>query len=158
MAEDLAEKIMQHIDQAAALYYRLILVVAPARTGKTAVLQEVHRRTLTPLINVNLELSRSLLDLTERQRALQVPRLLAAIVNANSPEVVLLDNIELLFDISLRQDPLRLLQMLARNMTVVAAWNGTVVNGQLVYATPEHNEYRRYSTHDLLIVNLETTT
>jgi hypothetical protein len=62
-----------------------------------------------PLINVNLELSRRMLDLTERQRELRLPRLLMEIVNDAAGDVVLLDNIEILLDVSLKQDPLRLL-------------------------------------------------
>jgi len=147
-----AERVMDNIVQAAELYWRLVLVVAPAGAGKTAVLQAVQERTSAPLINVNLELARRMLDLTERQRALQLPRLFAEIVAAADTQVVLLDNIELLFDISLRQDPLRLLQGLSRNTTIVVAWSGSAEGGYLTYATPDHNEYRRYPLTDLLVV------
>jgi ABC-type hemin transport system ATPase subunit len=68
-----------------------------------------------------------MLDCTERQRTLQLPRLLSEIVSAFSAEVVLLDNIEILFDLSLKQDPLRLLQGLSRKQTVVAAWRGPLL-------------------------------
>ena len=68
MIESLADQIVQKINQAASLYYRLILVVAPAGAGKTAALQDVQDRTGAYLININLALSRQLLELTERQR------------------------------------------------------------------------------------------
>ncbi len=110
MPEPLADQVTGKIDQAAELYHRLLMVVAPAGAGKTSALHDVHDRTGAPLINVNLEVSRRMLDLTERQRALQLPRLLSEIVNTSQGHVILLDNIEILFDISLRQDPLRLLQ------------------------------------------------
>ena len=96
-----------------------------------------------------------MLDLTERQRALQLPRLLSEIVNASQSEVILLDNIEVLFDVSLKQDPLRLLQGLSRNKTVVAAWSGSIDGEHMVYATPDHPEYRRYPLRDFLVVNPE---
>lgn len=152
-----AERVIDSIAQAAELYWRLVLVVAPAGAGKTAVLQAVQERTSAPLINVNLELARRMLDLTERQRALQLPRLFAEIVAAADTQVVLLDNIELLFDISLRQDPLRLLQGLSRNTTLVVAWSGSAEGGYLTYATPDHNEYRRYPLTDLLVVTVGAT-
>ena len=76
MAEPLADRVIKRIGQAAELYHRLIMLVAPAGAGKTAALQDVHERTAAPLVNVNLELSRRMLDLTERQRALQLPRML----------------------------------------------------------------------------------
>ncbi|GAB1487437.1 hypothetical protein MASR2M79_24950 [Aminivibrio sp.] len=96
-----------------------------------------------------------MLDLTERQRALQLPRLLSAIVGASAADVILLDNVEVLFDVSLKQDPLRLLQGLSRNRTVVAPWSGTIDGEHMVYATPDHPEYRRYPLGDFLVVNPE---
>jgi predicted ATPase len=155
MAEPLADRIIEKIEQAAELYHRLILLVAPAGSGKTAVLQDVHERTADPLVNVNLEISRRMLDFTERQRTLQLPCLLAEIVSAFAADVVLLDNIEVLFDISLKQDPLRLFQALSRNKTVVVAWSGLIDGNHLVYATPNHREYRRYPIKDFQVVNPE---
>jgi hypothetical protein len=131
------------------------MLVAPAGAGKTVALQDVHERTAAPLVNVNLELSRRMLDLTGRQRALQLPRILAEIVGAVTTHVVLLDNIEVLFDLSLKQDPLRLLQGLSRNKTVVVAWSGSIVGGHMVYAAPDHPEYKRYPLRDFLVVNPE---
>ncbi len=52
------------------MYFRPILMVGPAGSGKTPVLQEVLARASAPLVNVNIELSRRMLDLTERKRAL----------------------------------------------------------------------------------------
>lgn len=155
MAEPLADRVIRRIGQAAELYHRLVMLVAPAGAGKTAALQDVHERTMAPLVNVNLELSRRMLDLTERQRALQLPRLLAEIVGASAADVVLLDNVEVLFDVSLKQDPLRLLQGLSRNKTVVAAWSGSSDGEHMVYATPDHPEYKRYPLRDFLVVNPE---
>jgi len=155
MAEPLADRVIKRIGQAAELYHRLVMLVAPAGAGKTAALQDVHERTAAPLVNVNLELSRRMLDLTERQRALQLPRLLAEIVGISAADVVLLDNVEVLFDVSLKQDPLRLLQGLSRNKTVVAAWSGTIDGEHMVYATPDHPEYKRYPLRDFLVVNPE---
>jgi flagellar biosynthesis GTPase FlhF len=156
MVEPLADGVARSIDEAVGLYHRLVMLVAPAGAGKTAALQDVHNRTSAPLVNVNLELSRRLLDLTERQRALQLPRLLSDIVGTSATDVMLLDNIEVLFDVSLKQDPLRLLQRLSRNKTIVAAWSGTVDGERLVYATPDHPEYRRYPLRDFLVVQPES--
>ena len=102
MSDPLVNQIIQRIKQAAELYYRLLLVVAPAGAGKTTVLRKVGDCIGTHSINVNLELSRIMLELTERQRALQLPRLLRNILSDIASEVVLLDNIEILFDLSLK--------------------------------------------------------
>ena len=158
MAEPLADQVMRKIKQAAELYHRLMLVVAPAGAGKTTALTYVKERIGAPLVNVNLELSRRMLELTERQRALQLPQLLREIVDDAASEVVLLDNLEILFDVSLQQDPLRLLQGLSRNKTVVAAWNGSIDKDHMTYAVPDHPEYRRYLVRDFLVASPEVTT
>ena len=156
MAEPLADLVIRKIDQAAEQYHRLVVLVAPAGAGKTAALQDVHERTAVPLVNVNLEVSRRLLELTERQRALQLPRFLAEIVDGSTGDVILLDNIEVLFDLSLQQDPLRLLQGLSRNRTVVAAWSGSIVDDHMVYGVPHHPEYRRYLLRGFVVASLES--
>ncbi len=158
MAEPLADRIVRQAEQASGLYFRLILVVGPAGSGKTVALQEVQTCMSAPLVNVNLELSRRMLDMTERRRALQVTRLLEEIAGEAGGNVVLLDNVEILFDVSLQQDPLRLLQGISRNRTVVASWNGSLDNGHMTYAMPGHPEYRRYPVRDFLVVASEAMT
>ncbi len=150
-AEPLADQIMRKVSRAAGLYHRLILVVAPAGAGKTSALRDVRERTGALLVNVNLELSRRMLELTERQRTLQASRLLGEIVGNGNEGMILLDNLEIIFDVGLAQDPLQLLRGLSRNQTVVAAWSGAVTNNLLTYAVPNHPEYRRYPVHDLLV-------
>jgi hypothetical protein len=98
-----------------------------------------------------------MLELTERQRSLNLPKLLKEIIDTTPGDILLLDNFEVLFAVELQQDPLRLLQGLSRNRTIVAAWNGTITNGHLTYATPEHPEYRRYPMRDFLVAHPEVT-
>lgn len=159
MPEPLADKIIQSLQQVAQLYHRLVIVVAPAGSSKTTALREVHERISAAMINVNLELSRRMLDLTERQRSLQLPSLLSEIVGAFEGDVILLDNIEILFNVSLQQDPLRLLLGLSRTKTIVVSWSGEITDEQkLVYAAPDHPEYKRYPLQDFLVVSPDKTT
>ena len=158
MAEPLYDQVMQQLDQAVGLYYRLILVVAPKGAGKTMALQEVAARTGALVINVNLALSQRMLELTERQRSLRVPRLLEEIAGQTDREIVVLDNLEILFDVALKLDPLRLLQGLVRHRTVVAAWNGSIEGDYMTYAVPGHPEYRRYPVRDFLVASPEGST
>lgn len=157
MAEPLADQIIRKIEYAAVLYHRLVLVVGPAGAGKTAALQDVGDRRGTSPINVSLELARRMLELTERQRKLRLQKLFYDIVDISGQALVLLDNTEVIFDIDLEQDPLRLFQSLSRNKIVVASWNGTIADNSLIYATPRHSEYRRYPMHELLVVSPEMT-
>ena len=85
MKNSLANHVMQKISEVKELYFRLILLVGPSGCGKTKLLQELSTLTSAPLINVNLELSRVLLDLSERQRVLQLARILSKIVAEQAP-------------------------------------------------------------------------
>lgn len=156
MAELLFNKIINKIEQASELYHRLVLVVAPQGSGKTEVLRNIQKHLGVAFVNVNLEVSRQLLDLTTKQQALQVSRIMEDILREAETEVVLLDNIEILFEVSLKQDPLRLLQGLSRNRTIVASWNGEIRDKNLTYASPDHLEYRRYPAHELLVVTMQS--
>jgi hypothetical protein len=129
-----ATQLEQAIAQAASQYFRLVILAGVFNSGKTAALRSVAERLGCPLVNVNLEMSKKMLDLTRAQRSRQVERLLKEVIAAAPGDVVLLDNLEILFDTALEVEPLRLLQVTSRNRTVVASWSGTFLDGTLIYA------------------------
>lgn len=153
MALPLSEEIYAQLMQAPSLYYRLVLVVGPFRSGKSMALRELKLDHGWPLVNLSLALSEKLLELTAKQRALRVARIVEDIVHDQAGDTVLLDNIEMLFHPDLKQDPLRLLQNLSRNRTIVAAWRGEYVGESLSYAAPAHPEFRRYEVPQARIVS-----
>lgn len=151
MDESVIGRLIPMISTAESLYHRLILLVGPTGSGKTVVMQGLAQELNTSVININLTLSELLLELTDVQRAIRLPGLLREVVNG-APKPVLLDNLEILFDPELKQDPFRLLQSISRNQTIIATWNGTYHNKKLVYADVNHPEYRKYDPEDALIV------
>lgn len=157
MASSLSSQIQDVLPKTQDTYYKLILAVGPARTGKTAALTELAAKHEWPRVNVNLCLSEKLLELTQRQRAVRVAGILDDTVRSEKSAVVLLDNIELLFATELAQDPLKLLQSLSRNRTIVAAWPGNFDGAALTYAEPGHPEARRYPTPQAVIVRAGET-
>ena len=155
MTSQLAESVVEEIGHAEHLYHRLVLVVGAGGAGKTAALRDLTDTTGAPLINVGVELSRRLLDLAEWQRPIRVAPLLDQIVAEAGSDVILLDNIELLFDLALHQDPLRLLRGLSRRRTVVASWSGSMEETHIQYAAPGHPEHRRCPVDGILVVDAE---
>lgn len=152
----LADRILERAPEAAGLYHRLVLAVGGARTGKTVALRQLAESQGWPRINVNLQLAERLLELTQKQRAVRVAGLLDDVVKANEAPVVILDNLEMLFAKELSQDPLRLLQGLSRNRTVVAAWPGSYDEHSLTYAEPGHPEFRKYSNPQAVVMPAST--
>lgn len=157
MAEPIHDKIKRSLQAAEGLYHRLVLLVGATGSGKTGVLRTLANDLGTKVINVNLLLSSELLGLTAKQRPLRVSAILERITEDQS-QPILLDNLEILFGKELKQDPLRLLQGLSRNRSVVASWNGTASGGKLVYAETGHPEYRSYDAADVLIVEINKMT
>jgi RNase adaptor protein for sRNA GlmZ degradation len=151
-----ADNLMQAIQQAGDLYHRLVLLAGPQGSGKTAVLQAIGEKNKYPLINVNLQLCKGMLELTRNQRTRQVERLFKSVVTSVPAEVVLLDNLEILFDPSLEVVPLRLLLAASRNQTLVASWNGAYRDGTLSYAEPGHPEFVQYKQVEALVVPLDS--
>jgi hypothetical protein len=154
MSNLILEKVKQSIKVTEGLYYKLVLLVGEPSSDRTSVLHNVADELGVPVINVNLELSTKLLELTAKQRTLQLPRLVDEITETGNSTLIL-DNLEILFDKDMKHDPLRLLQGISRNHSVVASWNGRATGRKLTYATSDHPEYRNYDQVDVLIVGMD---
>jgi hypothetical protein len=114
----------------------LLVVVGPAGSGKTHLVQELRATLKWPLIKLGKDASERLLSLTVRQRKLRAEEMIADVLDAAHQERVCLDNTEILFDTTLALNPVLLLQYLSRKWRLIATWNGTLENGSLVYAYP----------------------
>jgi midasin (ATPase involved in ribosome maturation) len=154
---EVATKLEQAIQQAASQYFRLVLLAGVPGSGKTAALQAVAHTLGCQLVNVNLELSKRLLELTRTQRSRQIERLLREVIAAAPGDVVLLDNLEILFDTVLEVEPLRLLQVLSRNRTIVASWNGSFNGGTLTYAEPGHPEFIQFKQTEAVVISVSAS-
>jgi hypothetical protein len=155
MPKAIKDKLMDSVREAKDLYNSLVLIVGLSNYDKTKVLNEIAEELGQTIININLELSQRLLEMTHKTRLLKTPEILDEILSLHK-KIVILDSTEILFDVSLKQDPLALLKKISRNRTVVASWNGTIDNGKLVYAEPGHPEYRTYNITDIQIVSMDT--
>lgn len=153
MGESLSDRVLSEVEVAKNLYHRLVILAGPPMSEKSSALRQLAERFDWPLVNLNLLLSERLLELAMRQRALRVGELVEDILQEANSDIVLLDNMELLFHPDLKTDPLRLLQNLSRNRTIVAAWQGQFADQALTYAAPGHQEFRRYSNPQVLIVS-----
>ncbi len=83
-----------------------------------------------------------------RRPSLARDEVLAAATH-HAPGPVLLTDINLLFEPSLRLDPLRLFLDASRQARLIAAWPGAWSNSALAYAEPAHAHYRVWRNPEL---------
>lgn len=114
-------------------------------------LQSVAAKLNLPYLNVNLVLSTALKDAPVRRRPHKVLDVLSDAIKRTGEKDVCLDHIELCFEPTLRQDPIRLLEHLSREFTLVVSWKGPCEGDELVYAEPEHPEYVRSRVDGIII-------
>lgn len=133
--------IQKHIDVASNQYNRLVLLVGPPGSGKSRLLRQLEN---AEYINLSQELAKVLLPIPHGERALYINDALREIVSSRGKQLLVLDNIELLFLPELQLNPLGTFEGLSRNRTLVVAWTGNYDGKQLTWAEPGHPEYRVY--------------
>ena len=149
------EKLERLVDEVGALHSKLVLLIGAPQTGKTLLLHALARRRGLAPLNVGAELGPRLAAIRQRQRHLQTTTLLRDLAERHtSGDLLLLDNIEILFDRSLQLNPLDLLKRHAHVKRVVAVWPGELQGdartGRLIYADMGHPEHQDYSLAGLV--------
>ena len=145
------ERLDHLVQDISGLNSKLILLIGPQRSGKSNLLGQLAERRQARVLNVGVELGRELLSVPGTRRHLQAADLLKVLADQSvSQGLLLLDNIELLFDRTLQLSPLDLLKRHARARRVVAVWPGELQEGRLSYATTGHPEHQDYGVDGLV--------
>ncbi|MCK5600986.1 BREX-3 system P-loop-containing protein BrxF [Candidatus Pacearchaeota archaeon] len=95
--------------------------------------------------NINLELSRILLDVPKKKIPFKANRCLEDIINSSKKNIILLDRIEILFDPLISIDPLYFIESNSKQVTLIVNWPGEYNSKILFYANPGHPEYKSYT-------------
>jgi hypothetical protein len=152
---DISIQLERLVDEIGALQSKLVLLIAEPHSGKRAVLHSLAKNKGANPLNVGALLGARLAGLPHRQRHLQTTSILRDLADKYaSQDILLMDNIEILFDRSLQLDPLELLKRHAHSRRVVAVWPGQIQGdprtGRLTYADMGHPEHQDYSLAGLV--------
>lgn len=151
------DKLEQLVGEIGALHNKLIVLTGPPGAGKSTLLAKLADLHDAQVMNVGLVLAKRLTPLAQRLRSLQAVNILRQEAEGYVVgDLLLLDNIELLFDQSLRLDPLDLLRRQAHSRRVIAVWPGELCDGRLSYAEIGHAEHQDYGLEGLVPFELQT--
>jgi hypothetical protein len=136
-------------------YYKLILVVGPKDRQISGILKKMSLEFGYDYINLNLKLSERLIRIPFDERCFYVEGYVNEIIESYRGSLLILDNIEILFEKHLKVDPLFLLKNLSRYKAIIAHWNGKAEDGHLIYAVPQHPDFAKYrmDEHDYIVIN-----
>jgi hypothetical protein len=151
------ENLIRQFEDFPELYrHRLIVLVQGVKQDDQFSLKSFALDNGYQYINVNLELSKQLLEIPQHRHPLKAFRLLSdEIVGRSLPSPAVLEHIEILFEPELEIGPVDCLLQIARHRIVLARWKGTLEDGKLAYAEPGHPEYCLHSTEDIQVISLE---
>lgn len=145
------EKLDHLVDDISGVNSKLILLIGPPGSGKSDLLGQLAERRQARVLSVGADLGRELLSVPGTRRHLLAADLLKELADGIvSRGLLLLDNIELLFDRTLQLSPLDLLKRHAHARRVVAVWPGELQEGRLSYATSGHPEHQDYGIDGLV--------
>lgn len=133
-------------------YYRMAVLVADDERKRGIFISDFAQSQGVDVINLNASLSGRLLERSIKERVRVILDELREIVGTGDT-VAVIDHCEVLFDKALKNDPLKLLENISRNKTILVAWPGSYRERKLIYATPEQPEYRCYENPDAIIVS-----
>lgn len=152
---EMLTKLERLVEDIGASQSKLVLLTGASQSGKTALLHRLARSAGVTPLNVGAELGRRLAGIPQKQRRLQAPVILRELTDQHDTgELLLLDNIELLFDRTLQLDPLDLLKRHAHARRVVAVWPGEIREGRLTYADMGHPEHQDYGLAGLVLFEI----
>lgn len=145
------EKLDRLVEDISGLNSKLILLTGPPRSGKSNLLGQLAERRQARILSIGAALGRELLTVPRTRRYLHAADQLKELADrSDSRGLLLLDNIEILFDRTLQLSPLDLLKRHARARRVVAVWPGELQEGRLSYATSGHPEHQDYGIDGLV--------
>ncbi|PDS70166.1 BREX-3 system P-loop-containing protein BrxF [Rhizobium phaseoli] len=143
------------VNDVSSVKSKLVLLIGPPRSGKTQLIEQLSARREARVLSVGATLGRRLLSVPSTRRHLQAADLLKELADEFASDgLLLMDNIELLFDRTLQLNPLDLLKRHAHARRVIAVWPGEFRGDRLSYATTGHPEHQDYGIDGLVPFNI----
>jgi len=149
---NLPEKVTElqaDVARASGEHYRLVWVAGGTASERSALLRALAEAEDGAFIEVGKKLSTALIEVPAPLRTASVEDCFAACLGESPSVVTCLDHLEILFESSLRINPVTLVTGASRHALLVAAWPGMAHAGRLIFGSPDHPAYMERSKQDL---------
>lgn len=154
MTQILLPEILDLVRSVETAYHRLVIIAGLPGSGKTRLLKQVAGGRNLPTVNLSLVASQRLLDMTRRQRSLKAQEVALDVIDEGGHSGLCIDNTEILFDSSLRLNPLSFFQDISRNRLIIATWNGILEVGALCFGYAGHPDFFKQPVSGFPVVNV----
>ena len=149
------QRIVETVREGQKTAERLILLVGRPGSGKSKLLRELSTIRGWQYVNCRAFLTEELLEMVPKVRAQEASGIITKALDALKADVIVLDDMQVLFAPVLQVDPLQLLKQLGRKFTLVAAWPGEFDGNDLKISAAGQSAPRVYDAKDLTIIQIE---
>ncbi len=133
-----AEEVLAAAERVRDAHFRLVWLAGGTSHERSSILDASAEALECPSLKVGRRLSEALLDLSPRLRAASAEEAFQDILLSATSDVVCLDHLEVLFDLSLRINAVDLIQNASRRFVLIASWPGLHHNASLSFGPSGH--------------------
>ena len=151
------EGLQAAVDAVGELHSKLVLLVSHDHRRCSRALRCFASQRGSAIVSVGSALGRRLASRAASRRPITAVDTLRDLLPTRTDDnLVMLDHLEILFDRTLRIDPLDVLRQIARVRKVLAVWPGEMNDQKLQYATHGHAEFREYGVEGVVTFEIQS--
>lgn len=137
-------------------HFKLIIISGGFKTGKTYLMKKIANDFEYIYLNLNLILSRRLLQIKEDSYVTQSQDIIKEIFDELNEKILLVDNIELLFSKEVAAlNPVEVFKNLARDKIIILSLPGKIKGDKIQYSTMDRTDYKLMDVSGLTVINME---
>jgi len=133
---------------------QLVLVVGKPGSGKSKLFRELAIMRGWEYVDCNTLLTEEFLELIPKVRSQEAPVIMGKILADKDADVILLDDMQVLFAPVLNIDPLQLIKQLSKKQTILAAWPGEFDGNNLTFHQIGQKDDQAYKASNTRIIEL----
>ena len=130
-------------------HFKLVWLVGGSSSERTDLSRALSEAEDGVFVALGKKLSGALLEVPIPLRTAAVEECFTECLATSRGQVTCIDNLEILFESSLKINPVSLIKGKSRHRLIVASWPGTHEHGHLVFAPSDHPAHTKIAEGDL---------